>query len=343
MKIVFSDEQRLHHGKGELTDGHLMPVVEMPRRADMILERVRAVGLGPVIAPNDHGRAPLEAVHAGDYLDFLETAWSAWEAERGGERDALPLIWPVRSLRNLRPDHIDGQLGYYALDAGTPITPHSWRSASASANTALTGAALIAGGEQVAFSLCRPPGHHAAGNQFGGYCFLNNAAVAAEWLRDQGSARVAVLDVDYHHGNGTQAIFYDRPDVLFVSIHADPRHEFPYFLGHADEPGAGAGEGFNMNLPLAWGSDWDTYAQALQAACSRIADYAPDVLVVSLGVDTFEHDPISRFKLTGDAFPRIGARLAALGLPTLFVMEGGYAVEEIGVNAVGVLTGFEER
>lgn len=340
MKIVFSEAQRLHHGRGELTDGHLMPVVEMPRRADMILERAREVGLGEVIAPEDHGRAPLEAVHASDYLDFLETAWSAWEAERGGARDALPLIWPVRSLRNLRPEHIDGQLGYYAMDAGTPITEHTWVSASASANTAVSGAALIAGGDRTAFALCRPPGHHAARDQLGGYCFLNNAAIAAQWLRDQGSGRVAVLDVDYHHGNGTQAIFDDRADVLFVSIHADPRQEFPYFLGHADERGSGAGEGYTLNLPLAWGSDWGTYATALDAACARIHDFAPDVLVLSLGVDTFERDPISRFKLTGDAFPRIGARLAALGLPTLFVMEGGYAVEEIGVNAVGVLTGF---
>ncbi len=342
MNIVFSDEQRLHHGRGELGDGRLMPVVEMPRRAEMILARAREVGLGEVIAPEDYGRAPLEAVHAPDYLDFLETAWNDWEAEHGGEHDALPLIWPVRSLRNVPPDHIDGRLGYYALGATTPITAHTWRSATASANTALSAAALLAEGERAAFALCRPPGHHATRDQLGGYCFLNNAAIAAEWLRERGSARVAVLDVDYHHGNGTQAIFYDRPDVLFISTHADPRQEFPYFLGYSDECGAGAGEGFNLNLPLAWGSDWTAFAPALEAATSRIADFAPEVLVVSLGVDTFERDPISRFKLTSDAFPRVGAKLAALGLPTLFVMEGGYAVEEVGVNAVGVLTGFED-
>lgn len=178
----------------------------------------------------------------------------------------------------------------------------------------------------------------------GGYCYLNNAAIAAQWLRDQGAGRVAVLDVDYHHGNGTQQIFYDRADVFFASIHADPRVEYPYFLGHADERGCDAGAGFNLNLPLPHGSTWDgTYRAALDAACHAVQHFGPDAVVVSLGVDTFEQDPISKFRLASDDYLRMGARIAALARPTLFVFEGGYAVAQVGINAVNVLQGFEDR
>jgi acetoin utilization deacetylase AcuC-like enzyme len=177
----------------------------------------------------------------------------------------------------------------------------------------------------------------------GGYCYINNAAVAAQWFRDQGAARVAILDVDYHHGNGTQEIFYTRPDVLVVNLHGDPMTEYPFFLGHADEAGAGEGTGFNHNYPLPFETAWEQWSAALEDGCRKVTAYAPDVVIVSLGVDTFEKDPISRFKLKSEDYPKIGRRVAALGLPTLFVMEGGYAVDEIGVNAVGVLTGFEGR
>jgi len=209
------------------------------------------------------------------------------------------------------------------------------------AQTALTGAKIIQDGARSAFALCRPPGHHAAQDMFGGYCFLNNAAIAAQSFRDAGAKRVAVLDVDFHHGNGTQAIFYNREDVLFLSLHGDPEDAFPYFLGGQDETGEGAGEGFNINYPLPPGCPYPKWLGALNDAMSKITSYAPEALVVSLGVDTFERDPISFFKLTSDDFTDYGRRLAKLGLPTLFVMEGGYAVAEIGVNSVNVLDGFE--
>jgi acetoin utilization deacetylase AcuC-like enzyme len=199
----------------------------------------------------------------------------------------------------------------------------------------------VNGGDRAAFALCRPPGHHAGHNFMAGYCYINNAAVAAQWFLDHGAKRVSILDVDYHHGNGTQEIFYSRADVQVVNLHADPMQEYPYFLGHADESGAGAGEGFNINYPMRWGTDWETWNQSLEDGCSKLREYAPDVVLVSLGVDTYEKDPISKFKLRTEDFPKIGARIAKLGLPTLFVMEGGYAVADIGVNAVGVLTGFE--
>lgn len=342
VQTVYSEDHRLQDGKSELIDGELKPCFEMPRRAEMILDRVKAVGLGAVVPPRDHGTAPLERVHTRPFLRFLESAWDRWVVEHGAY-DALPLCWPVRSLRRDRPpESIDGLLSFYGFDAGTPITAGTWRAAYSSAQVALTGQRLVTEGAPVAFSLCRPPGHHAAADVYGGYCFLNNAAIAAQAFRDAGAGRVAVLDVDYHHGNGTQAIFEDRDDVLFVSIHADPLQEFPFFLGHADERGTGAGEGHTLNLPLRWGAGWDAWSEALEAGCRAIAGHGSEVVVVSLGTDTFKDDPISQFRLDSPDFQKIGARIRALGLPTLFVMEGGYAVEAIGVNAVNVLTGFQD-
>ncbi len=341
MKTIHSDDHRLHHARAELIDGRFDAPVERPERVEIVLRRVREVGLGPVVAPDPFDRAAVERVHAPDYLAFLESAWDEWVAEHGDASDALPLVWPVRTFRPICPRHIDGRLSFHSMDAGTPITAGTWQAITASASVALTGARFLAEEGGPVFSLCRPPGHHAATDLLGGYCFLNNAAIAAQALIDRGASRVAVLDVDYHHGNGTQSIFYQRADVLFLSIHADPADEFPYFLGYADETGSGAGEGANVNLPLPLGSDWPSWAGALEHACRHIHDWAPDALVVSLGVDTFEGDPISRFRLQSSDFPRIGARLSKLGLPTLFVMEGGYAIEEIGTNAVGVLAGFE--
>jgi acetoin utilization deacetylase AcuC-like enzyme len=340
LKTVYSEKHRLHHAKFELIDGKMKPAVEMPSRAETVLQRVEAVGLGPVMAPTAHGRDPILKIHAANYVDFLERAWDLW-IETGRGYDALPLSWPVQGLRRVEPDHIDGKLGYYSFDAGTPITAGTWQAATAAVDVALTGADLVQGDERAAFALCRPPGHHAAADFFGGYCFLNNAAIAAQSFIDAGAKRVAILDVDYHHGNGTQAIFYDRADVFFTSIHGDPRQEYPFFLGYAEETGAGAGEGCNANYPLPWGSDFAAWGAALEDACKKVAAFAPQALVISLGVDTFEKDPISHFTLKSEDYLKIGAAIAALDLPTLFVMEGGYAVAEIGVNAVNVLTGFE--
>ncbi len=343
MLTIYSDRHHRHHGHGELIDGQMMPCFEMPRRADMILARVRDVGLGDVLGARGFGLDPVRRVHDAGFVDFLATAWADWSA-LGRTNDALPLVWPVPGLRHDRvPEHIDGRLGFYSMDAGVPITAGTWDAVQAAADVALTGAQAIVDGATSAFSLCRPPGHHAAAAAMGGYCYLNNAAIAAQYLLDHGCAHVAVLDVDYHHGNGTQVIFYARRDVLFVSLHADPRTEYPYFLGHADERGVGAGAGYTVNYPLPHGTAWDTYGPALDLACSAIRADAPDAIVVSLGVDTYVHDPISRFLLETGDFSRIGAAIAGLGRPTLFVMEGGYAVDEIGVNAVNVLTGFEQQ
>ena len=248
MLTIYSDDHHLHHGAAELIDGTFKPCFEMPSRADMVLARAKAVKLGPIAAPRDFGLDPVRRVHSEGFVRFLQNAWSDWTA-LGRSHDMLPMTWPVRRLRDVEPDTIDGKLGYYSFDAGAPITAGTWKAITASANVALTGQAELAKGARGVFSLCRPPGHHAAADYIGGYCYLNNAAIAAQAMLDQGASRVAILDVDYHHGNGTQDIFYDRGDVLFTSIHGDPRFEYPYFLGFADEKGVGVGRRLQLQLP----------------------------------------------------------------------------------------------
>jgi acetoin utilization deacetylase AcuC-like enzyme len=313
---------------------------ESAARAQIVLERVHEQGLGEVIAPTQFGLSPLLRVHDDQYLDFLSTAWSDWlAAENRGE--AIPDVWPSRRMRPQRPNSITGKLGYYAMAAETSISEGTWEAARAAADVSLTGAELLKNGARSAFALCRPPGHHAARDLFGGYCFINNAAAAAQFLRDGGAERVAILDVDFHHGNGTQDIFYERADVLFVSLHADPKDDFPYFSGYADETGMNAGSGFTLNLPLPTGTSFEAWQAALRTALTRIQTFKADALVVSLGVDTYVNDPISSFRLASSDFATYGRMIGAIGLPTLFALEGGYAVEEIGVNVVNVLTGFE--
>ncbi|WP_350336035.1 histone deacetylase family protein [Coralliovum pocilloporae] len=344
MKTVFSSLQLNHRPTKEMADGQLVDAVEIPRRAEIVHEHVKLAGFGEILEPKDFGRAPLTRVHTEDYVSFLETFWADWLAEGRDGKEAFPFVWPVRGLRDDRvPEHIDGKLGRFSFDAGSPLTVGTWEAAAASANTALTAAELVKSGDRVAFGLCRPPGHHAGPDYYGGYCFLNNASVATQWLLDQGASKVALLDIDYHHGNGSQTIFEHRSDVLFLSVHADPAHEYPYFLGYADETGKGEGEGYTANYPLPFGTPITPWMDALEHACKRIKAYGAEALVISLGMDTFERDPISKFKLKTDDFPGVGERLAQLNLPTTFIMEGGYAVDDLGRNTTALLGGFLSR
>jgi acetoin utilization deacetylase AcuC-like enzyme len=343
MKTIFSPDHELHRSPGELILGEFSEAFEKPERAQLILDRVEDVKLGPVLPPEAFSLEQITRIHTPGMVDCLKTAHAEWLAS-GRSGAAYPYTWPARGMRTDRvPREIDGKLGFYSFDCGTPITATSWQAIKSSADVALTGAKLINEGESAVFSLCRPPGHHASTSQFGGYCFLNNAAIATQKLLDDGAKRIAILDVDYHHGNGTQDIFYNRDDVLFISLHGDPDQEFPYMLGFADEFGLGKGEGYNLNFPLPWGTTWDKWSAALDVGLKRIIKFSPDIVVVSLGVDTYKKDPISQFKLEHEHFSAMGEKVKTLGKPTLFVMEGGYAVAEIGINAVNVLTGFEGR
>lgn len=342
MKTVYSDKHQLRQVKAEIHNGELVPPFECKERIDYILNELDKRNFDTPIAAQYFDLGTTLKVHDRDYITFLQDVWQKW-LDAGHTCDAIPNIWPSRSMPSkVIPSNVEAQLGYYALAAETAISEGTWQAVNAAKDVALTAAQLISKGEKSAFALCRPPGHHAAHDQFGGYCFLNNAAIAAQFLRDQSYQKVSILDVDFHHGNGTQQIFYQRDDVQTLSIHGDPDFAFPYFLGYANETGEGAGEGYCFNYPLPAGSDYQTWSIALEKSFNQIRAFKAEVLVISLGVDTFEGDPISAFRLKSDDFFDYGNRIAKLGLPTLFVMEGGYAVEEIGINTVNVLAGFNQ-
>ena len=347
MKTYYNHLHAQHQGKVEMFRGALVPCFEVPARADHVLAELQRRQLGPVLEPQAFDESALTTIHSPRYLRFLATAWDQWLAldPANADKDILPSVWPTRTFRtDIEPDSFAAKVGLYSFDAGTPFTAGTWVAARAGAHCALSAAERLVQGDRAAFALSRPPGHHAGADFFGGYCFLNNAALAAQHLLDAGKGagmtKVAVLDIDYHHGNGTQAIFYDRADVFFASIHGDPRTEYPFYLGHADECGAGAGVGANLNLPLPRGTGFGVWSQALHTALQAIAKFGADALVVSLGMDTFVGDPISGFTLETADYAAVGQRIAQAGLPTVFVFEGGYAVREVGVNAVNVLEGF---
>ena len=344
MLTFYNEHHAQHRGQHEMFRGEQVPCFEKPERADMVLAEFERRGLGQVVTPHGASLASLERIHTPRYLHFLRSAWSEWIAlaPENAARDVFPSVWPIRGHRHdIEPDNFAARMGLYSMDSGTPLTAGTWIAAKTGADCAINAAHALNLGQRSTFALTRPPGHHAGADFFGGYCFLNNAALAAQHLLDDGAKKVAILDIDYHHGNGTQSIFYKRDDVLFISIHADPRSEYPFYLGHADETGEGAGAGYNMNLPLAHGASSAQWFAALETACLRLGSFAPDALVVSLGVDTFAGDPLSKFALQSADFLRIGERISYLGLPTAFVFEGGYAVAEIGINVVNVLEGFE--
>jgi len=333
MRCFWDPRQSAHAPALELHNGGFVPFAEAPARAEAVL-----AALGRVEAVWDHGEEPLRAVHSQAYLAFLWSAHKDWRAA-GREGDASGYAWPVVRRRPLDLDRIDARLGQFSFDASSPIAEGTWEGAYWSAQTALSALDAVLGGERAAFALCRPPGHHCGKDYLGGYCYLNNAAIAAQAAVAAGKRRVAILDVDYHHGNGTQDIFYARGDVLFVSLHADPRMDYPYFWGHADERGEGEGEGATLNLPLPRGTGLRAYLPALDAALAKIADFAPELLVISYGADTFVGDPISYFTLQTADYAGIAARVAELGLPILVVMEGGYAVDALGANVSSFLGG----
>lgn len=334
MRCFWNDRQRAHSPESEFFNGALHPAAEHPGRVDAILDAI-----GSTEVPREFGLKPILQIHSADYVEFLRTAHDQWrDAERDG--DAFPYTFPVVGRRPLTLSRIDALLGQYSFDTSSPIGPGTWEASYWAAQTALAATDAVLGGERSAFAVCRPPGHHCGRDYLGGYSYLSNAAIAAEHAIASGKERVAILDVDYHHGNGTQDIFYERADVLYVSIHADPVMDYPYFWGHADEMGSGEGEGANLNLPLARGADWNAYQPALIEGLERIQRHDPELLIVSYGADTYEGDPISHFELKTRDYAPMARRIAALGLPTVVVMEGGYAVDALGANVSEFLGGF---
>ena len=342
MLTFFNEHHAQHPGGAGMPDGARGAWVETPDRAGIVAAELARRGLGRIVTPHGVPPSSLERVHTPRYLHFLRSAWSEWLAldARHAARPLLPALWPGRGMRrDLEPDDFLARLGLYASDAASLLGGGTWIAAKTGADCAINAAHALRLGEHGSFALSRPPGHHAGAEHFGGACYLNNAALAAQHLLDDGLERVAILDLDYHHGNGTQDIFYRRRDVLVVSIHADPRRAYPYYLGHADETGEGDGAGCNINLPLAPDAGPAQWFAALETACLRMATHAPQALVVSLGAGGLAGEP--HFALAGADFLRIGERIGYLGLPTAFVLEGGAALPELGTNVVNVLEGFE--
>ncbi len=344
MKVVYTLRHRMHHPQRELEGSSFQEPFEHPGRAEIIRAALAADGSFEFIAPDEWGIDPIEAVHDPGLVRFLSTAWEEYQQARGYHHDVVPDMFAMAGLREgmgpgTEPTSVAGRLGWWCFETTTPLTQGTYDAARSSVDVAMTAASHVLDGEPVAYGLCRPPGHHAARSLYGGYCFFNNAAVVAQHLASTTGGKITVLDVDYHHGNGTQQIFYDRPDVQFVSLHGDPERAYPYITGHLDETGTGAGFGTTSNYPMAMRADDDEYIAALSSACDEIAAFGPSMLVVSLGLDTYFDDPISDLAITPDGFERSGALVRELGLPTVVLQEGGYATDELGENVRRWLSG----
>ena len=341
MKVFWTPIQMAHTPGFFLARGLVRANFEVPARAEALLAACRAMGL-TIEEPAAADAASLLTVQDQDYLDFLRGGHDAWVAlpDRGEEIVANSHPSPeMLAMGGRAPPHIVGQAGWFTADAACPIGPGTWDAAVAAASGALAAADTIRGGG-AAYALARPPGHHTFRARAGGHCYLNNAAIAAERLLAHGANRVAVLDIDSHHGNGTQGIFWERPDVLFVSVHGDPDHYYPWFTGRAHERGGGIGLGTNLNFPLAIGSGDPVWLRAVADGIVAIGQFGADALVVSLGFDASEHEPLNALSVTADGFARAGAAIAGLGLPTAIVQEGGYNVDLLGVLLTRFLDGF---
>lgn len=348
MRVVYSASHLRHDPQVEVESFGSHPPFEHGERAERIRDALAADSAFDVHGPDEFGVAPIDAVHDPGLRRFLETAWAEYQDVVGPTHDVIADFYYRPALRRgmsdgREPSSVVGRLGWWSFEATTPLTEGTYEAARASVDVALTATQAVLDGERHAYALCRPPGHHATSRNYGGYCFLNNAAIAAHHVASTTGSKVTVLDVDYHHGNGTQEIFFERDDVQYVSLHGDPVRAYPYVIGYADETGAGRGAGCNVNIPLPPGTDDGRYLIALEQALDAIRSFGPSLLVVSLGIDTFVTDPICDFALTTEGFGRCGAAVGGLDLPTVVVQEGGYDVGALGENVRTWLTGLATR
>ena len=338
MRVVYSPRHTLHDPDFEVTGGLRIAGYEVPARAETIRRGLENDPNFSFELPATFGIDPIRAVHDIGLIEYLENAWQDSQAGGTGASAIMPDAFLPPGLTAgmggaRAPSSPCGKAGYYCFDTATPIVPGTYEVTRLACDAALTAADGVLGGERIVYALTRPPGHHSARAVFGGYCYLNQAAVAVEWLAGRTQDRIAVLDIDYHHGNGTQQIFYDRQDILYVSIHADPARTFPYFAGHASETGAGAGAGTTYNQPMPADTSDARYLDAIDRALARIKMFRPAVVVVSLGFDTYGQDPIGDFALTTPVYHEVGRRTGALDLPLVIIQEGGYDIENLGRNA----------
>ncbi len=338
MKVVFSSRQLEHYPQSYLSSGAQASNPEHPDRADCLLQAALASGLEQA-EPDDYGDNVIAAVHTPAYLEFLQNIYTRWSRIDGASEEVVPNVHPI-SRDDGYPKSAVGQVGYHVYDGSCPIAAETWTSSRWSAMTAVHAAAQVMAGDASCYALSRPPGHHASQDLAGGFCYLNNSAIAAQQLLTN-YKRVAIVDVDVHHGNGTQRIFYERDDVLTVSIHADPIRFYPFFWGYANETGKGRGEGFNINLPLPRGTGDAEYLGVLDKALEAVSEFAPEALVIALGLDAHESDPFRGMTITTAGFSEIARALSGVGLPTVIVQEGGYLSDALGDNLVSFLNGFQ--
>ena len=344
MQVVYTPAHLGHDPKTGIEQSGIGPAFEHIGRAEAIRETLEADPRFRFRMPTEWGLDPIEAVHDARLVRFLSTGWAEYQEAVGPTADVTPdVFWRPALRRGMsersEPESIHGRLGWYCFETTTPLTVGTYDAARSAVDTALTATQTVLDGDPAAYGLCRPPGHHATTGLYGGYCFFNNAAIAAHHVASTTGTKVTVLDVDYHHGNGTQEIFYARDDVQYVSLHGDPARAYPYNIGYADETGTGRGSGANLNVPLPIRTDDDAYIEALERAMSSIEAFGPSLLIVSLGLDTFVTDPISDLAVTADGFERSGAAVAQLGLPTVVLQEGGYDVDALGDNVRRWLVG----
>jgi acetoin utilization deacetylase AcuC-like enzyme len=353
MKVVYTPRHLAHDVTHETYLGVAIPANEVAERAEIIRATLVADGGFALVDPAEHGLDPILAVHDPGLVRFVEEAWSQAGREEIGRAFLVADTYPVRAMfegmshaalaRLREPRAIGGRTGWWGLDSGNPLVAGTYEAARWAVDVALTTTDLVLAGETSAYGLCRPPGHHAARSMAGGYCFFNNAAIAVEAIVGRTGEPVAILDLDVHHGNGTQQIFWRREDVFYASIHADPADLYPFYLGYPDEVGEGPGEGANLNLPLPAGTGDAAYLEAVDRALDAIARTSGSVVVVSLGFDTFGQDPIGTFALTTPVYHEIGRRTASLGRRLVILQEGGYHRPSLGENARAWLRGAEGR
>ena len=337
MITYFHPDQLGHHVRTRLYGGALVSALETPARIAALHEAAKTCTDG-MVEPGAADMGLIDEVHDGAYLDFLRTGFAAWKQRFPDAIELRPSLHPNAYMRRL-PDDLLGRAGYYIADAASVLLEDTWKATLASAASSGDAAAAVVSGASAAYALCRPPGHHAYRDMACGYCFLNNAAIAATLAR-RAAHRVTILDVDVHHGNGTQSIFYEHADVQTISIHADPKSTYPFYAGYADERGAGAGEGFNLNLPVTAGSGDAAYLAAVKAGIEAADRFSPDILVLALGLDASDADPFACMNVTADGFARMGEMVGAMKRPTIIIQEGGYPSPVLGDTLIRFMTGF---
>ncbi|MBN2789247.1 MAG: histone deacetylase family protein [Candidatus Delongbacteria bacterium] len=342
MKVIIPKDHQLHDPITILDGWNFIPAFEIALRVDSICNKLRSGSFEFLHSGefSERTEKAAKSTHSKNYFDFLSSVYQEWSKTQEHDNGVIPYHFN-RNSENKKDLGIINEVGLHSYDTCTPIFRHTFTASLNSVECALTASDHILRGDKSVYALCRPPGHHSGKEFYGGFCYLNNSAISAKYILEKTQdKKIAILDLDYHHGNGTQDIFYDTNEVLYVSIHADPKFDYPYSWGTKNETGTGKGKGYNINLPLDLGCDEKTYLSTLDTAISKINEFSPDFLIISLGVDTHINDPVGSFKLSFESFTKMGSRFKNYKIPVLIVQEGGYDLNSIGTSVSNFLSEF---